>query len=228
MSLGVPEIVEALLFVSDRPLSVDRLVEAVGGETTEMDVRAALAVLRERYREGERGVVLAEVGGGVRLRTAVQAAPWLRSFLGARPSKLSRAALETLAIIAYRQPCTRADIERIRGVAGGGVLRALLDRRLIRIAGRRDLPGKPMVYATTPEFLDVLGLTSLGELPSLREFAELGPEDIEAVQLLLAEAAEGLQQVTFEEYAQRRTLARVDALASERLAGRTSQDPDVG
>ncbi len=217
---AVRAVVEALLFVAAEPLAVEDLQRALGTDADGDDVRAALDSLAAEYREGERGLVLAEVGGRYRLRTAAQVAPWLRDFAGGRPVKLSRAALETLAIVAYRQPCTRADVERIRGVESGGVVRALLDRKLLRIAGRRDLPGKPMVYATSPEFLDTLGLTSLGDLPSLREFADLGPGDIEAVRELLSDDPELIQQVTFEEYAARRALARVDAAASERLAGR--------
>ena len=212
-------VVEALLFVADRPMPAEQLHRAVAEDHSLSEVREVLDALLGDYAEGQRGVVLEEGDSGFRLRTSVDVAPWVRGFADLRPTRLSRAALETLAIVAYRQPCTRADVERVRGVESGGILRALLDRKLLRIAGRRDVPGKPMVYATSPEFLDTFGLTALSELPSLREFTDLGPEDIDAVRELLSDDPELIQQVTFEEYAARRALARVDAAASERLPG---------
>ncbi len=224
MTPRITAVIEALLFVATEPLSPEQLATALGEDVTVEDVRAALVDLAAEYRDG-RGIRLSEADGRVRLCTAEVAAPWLREFAGVRPVRLSKAALETLAIVAYRQPCARADIERIRGVESGGVLRALLERKLLRIAGRRDLPGKPMVYATTPEFLDTFGLTSLGGLPSLREFSDLGPEDIDAVRELLQGEPDLIQQVTFEEYAARRALARVDAAVAERVSA--SQDPDA-
>lgn len=202
-------VVEGLLFVTDRPLSLTDICSALSGEECRPEVvEAAIELLLERHGAGVdegRGFRLVAVGDGWQFRTATEVTPWLADFTGLRPVRLSRAALETLAIVAYRQPCTRAEIEAVRGVDTGGVLRALLDRGLLRLAGRRNDPGRPNVYATTQEFLDVFGLTSLREMPNLREFTMLGEEDIEAVSALFGDAEDS--QLTMEEFAQRRVLS---------------------
>jgi segregation and condensation protein B len=113
------------------------------------------------------------VGGGYRLRTDPENAPWVRTLTQRRPVRLSRAALETVAIVAYRQPVTRADVDEIRGVESSVVLRSLLEKELLRIAGRKEEPGRPMLYATTRRFLEVFGLSSLSDLPSIQEFKSL-------------------------------------------------------
>lgn len=223
----LPAVIEALLFVADRPLSVPDLSEALEAETVpDAAIEAALDRLMERYEEGaDRGFVLVQLADTWQFRTARQVTPWLRRFTGLQPIKLSRAALETLAIVAYRQPCTRSEVESVRGVDCGGVLRALLDRRLLRVTGRRDEPGRPNVYATSPEFLRVFGLGSLADLPSLREFTLLGEEDMEAAADLLGHP-ELRNQVTFEEYATRRVLEGVDAAVDRRLeATDTAEEP---
>ena len=120
-----------------------------------------------------RGVMLEEVAGGYQLRTPKEHALYVRKLLAAKPPRLSRPLLETLAIIAYRQPVTRPEIEQLRGVDSGGVLETLLERRLVRIAGRKEAPGRPIMYATSPEFLEVFGLRDLESLPDLEEFKEL-------------------------------------------------------
>jgi len=202
-------VIEALLFVTDKPLSVPDICAALEQETVEAPVvEAALSLLSDRHRgdaDAGRGFQLVEVGNGWQFRTVNQVTPWLAEFTGLRPVRLSRAALETLAIVAYRQPCTRAEVERVRGVDSGGILRALLDRKLLRLAGRRNEPGRPNVYATTQEFLDVFGLTSIREMPNLREFTMLGEEDMEAVSAIFGEEEEN--QMTMEEFAQRRAVA---------------------
>jgi len=201
-------VIEALLFVTDKPLSVDAICSALSQEEVQPPiVEAALALLADRHRDGAeegRGFRLMQSGDGWQFRTVSQVTPWLAEFTGLRPVRLSRAALETLAIVAYRQPCTRAEVERVRGVDSGGILRALLDRSLLRIAGRRNEPGRPNVYATTQEFLDVFGLPSLREMPNLREFTMLGEEDMEAVTAIFGDEEES--QLTMEEFAQRRAL----------------------
>jgi segregation and condensation protein B len=202
-------VIEALLFVTDKPLSVGEICQALANEDVEPAVvEGALARLVDRYAGGAsegRGFELVASGDGWQFRTASEVTPWLAEFTGLRPVRLSRAALETLAIVAYRQPCTRAEVERVRSVDSGGILRALLDRRLLRLAGRRNEPGRPNVYATSQEFLDVFGLTSIREMPNLREFTMLGEEDMDAVTALFGE--EALNQVTMEEFAQRRAVA---------------------
>ncbi len=120
-----------------------------------------------------RGVELREVAGGWQLRTAPDLGPWLARLEVPRPVRFSRAALETLALVAYRQPTTRAEVEEVRGVDCGGVLKVLLDRGLVRILGKKDVPGRPLLYGTSRKFLEVFGLAGLGELPSVRDLDEI-------------------------------------------------------
>jgi segregation and condensation protein B len=164
--------VEALLFVASTPVSTGALARLLGVEVR--DVREALEALRLGC--AARGVEPVEVAGGVQLRTKAEHGDLLRQFLQAKPSRLSRAALETLAIVAYRQPITRVEVEDVRGVDSGAVLRGLLERRLVRILGRKEEPGRPILYGTTPTFLELFGIKSLRELPTLREFVELSEE----------------------------------------------------
>ncbi|HOD34690.1 MAG TPA: SMC-Scp complex subunit ScpB [Syntrophales bacterium] len=165
-------IVEALIFASEAPLSVDKIAEIVGVE----DRAAVIAVIKtldEEYAGRNGGFHLAEVAGGYQFRTRADMASWLRKLKGIRPPGLSQAALETLAVVAYRQPVTRHEIEKVRGVDVSGALRGLLDKRLLRMLGRKNVPGKPIIYGTTKRFLEVFNLKDLSELPTLREFQEL-------------------------------------------------------
>jgi segregation and condensation protein B len=141
-------LVEGLLFAAGEPVPVARLVEALDGPDRR-EVMRALEALGERLEEEGRGLRLVRVAGGYQLRTLGEHGPWIRRLLGGRPPRLSRAMLETLAIIAYRQPCTRVEMEAIRGVDVDAVLSTLLERRMIRIVGRKETPGRPMLYATT-------------------------------------------------------------------------------
>jgi segregation and condensation protein B len=165
--------IEAILFVSSEPVPRARLIELFEEDEREQ-AAAALAAVLARYQGGEgRGVMVEDVAGGVRLVTRPEMGPWLRRFFEvAGGSKLSMAALETLAIVAYRQPITGPEIQELRGVSPVGVLRTLLERRLVRIAGRKEVVGKPFLYATTREFLVHFGLNSLRDLPPLEEFEE--------------------------------------------------------
>ena len=160
-------LIEAILLVSPRPITVERLRKIV--EVERRVLLDALDELIEEYRCGGRGFYIEEVAGGYQFRTRERFTPWLKRLEGLRPPSLSRAALETLAIIAYRQPVTRAEIEEIRGVEVGGILRNLLQRRLIKVLGRKDIPGRPIVYGTTREFLELFGLKDLSALPVLEE-----------------------------------------------------------
>jgi len=155
--------VEALLFVASTPVSTGALARLLGVEVR--DVREALEALRLGC--AARGVEPVEVAGGVQLRTKAEHGDLLRQFLQAKPSRLSRAALETLAIVAYRQPVTKAAIERVRGVDAEYALRSLLHRRLVVELGRADAPGRPILYGTSVEFLERFGLLSLNDLPLL-------------------------------------------------------------
>jgi segregation and condensation protein B len=174
-------ILEGLLFVSSEPLSLGRLA-AVMGNVPKVEVEAALRNLGEALEQEGRGVRLAVVAGGYRLVTKQDYAPWIKRLDKAKTvPKLSRSALESLAIIAYKQPLVRSEIEEIRGVETSGVLRTLLERKLVRIVGRKEVPGRPIMYGTTKFFLEHFGLSDLSQLPPLREFKELG----EAEQSLL-------------------------------------------
>jgi segregation and condensation protein B len=168
-------ILESLLFASERPLGL-RELRSLFGEIEARELREAVEALAERLRGEGRGFELAEVAGGWQLRTSPANAEWVRKLLGARPVRLSRAALETLAIVAYRQPVTRAEIEDVRGVDSGGVLKLLLDRRLVKMLGKKEEVGRPILYGTTKDFLEFFGLRDLTQLPTLREFQELTDE----------------------------------------------------
>src|SRR5439155_20962489 len=136
------------------------------------EVVTALEALAQRYERHGGGLRLVQVAGGWQLRTPAEHAPWVRRLLRERPARLSRPMLETVAIIAYRQPCTRIEIEAIRGVEAEAVLSTLLERRLVRVVGRKEAPGRPLLYGTTREFLEVFGLPDLSALPTLRELGE--------------------------------------------------------
>ena len=165
-------ILESLLFAAGEPVSVARLQAALD-DAPRTEIQRALAVLSADYAAHNRGVTLEEVAGGWQLRTLKEHAHYVRKLLAARPPRLSRPLLETVAIVAYRQPITRPELEQLRGVDSGGVLETLLERRLIRIAGRKEAPGRPLIYATTPEFLETFGLKDLDGLPDLKEFQEI-------------------------------------------------------
>jgi segregation and condensation protein B len=163
-------IVEALLFVSEEPLTGQKIADILGCERREA-LRLARQ-LRDQYEANGRAVGVEEVAGGFQLRTRSDLVPWIRKFLASRPARISRPALEVLAVVAYRQPMTRQEIEAIRGVDCSGVLQSLLERALIKIMGRKDVPGRPIIYGTTRRFLEHFGLSDLSQLPTLREFAE--------------------------------------------------------
>ena len=161
--------IEALLFVAEKPVTIKDL--AKGLQLDKKRTQELLDELRAEYTH--RGIRIEEIADGYAFRTHPSIAEYVRAFLEQRPVKLSRAQLETLAIVAYRQPITRPEVDDIRGVDCGPVLKGLLERELVRILGKKDEPGRPMLYGTTPAFLELFGLKSLQELPTLREFAEL-------------------------------------------------------
>ena len=166
-----------MLFVSPEPLSVTRVV-AVLGDVTKAEIEQVMRGLAEDLEQEGRGVRLAEIAGGYRLVTKQEYAPWVKRLDKAKSNaKLSRSALESLAIIAYKQPIVRSEIEEIRGVETSGVVRTLLERKLVRIVGRKEVPGRPIMYGTTKFFLEHFGLNDLSQLPPLREFKELGESE---------------------------------------------------
>ncbi len=176
----VRTVVETLLLLAERPLSVEEIRQATGLEPARIE--KALDQISGNFREGISGIVLHEVAGGWQLRTSPDNADFARRFLRVKPQRLTRAALETLAIVAYRQPVTRPEIEEIRGVDCGAVVKALLERRLVKILGKKEEPGRPILYGTTREFLEFFSLKDLASLPTLREFHELSEEHRDIVE----------------------------------------------
>jgi len=193
-------ILEALIFVSEQPISLDRMA-GVLPDCPKKKLKELLAELVQDYEERGAALEIVEVANGYQFRTRVEFAPWLGRLRQQKFARLSRAALETLAIVAYRQPVTRAEAESIRGVDSGAVLGTLLERGLLRILGRKEVPGRPILYGTTQEFLELFGLKNLKDLPTLREIkdmvetseegAEEGAQGEEAEEEVAASDAEG-------------------------------------
>jgi len=180
------QIVESILFVSDAPLSLDRLCSILE-EFGRDEIREAIESVTSECRENGRGVELTVVAGGYQFRSRPELADYIRRLKRVKPARFSPSSLETLAIIAYRQPVTRAEIEYLRGVDSGGILKSLLDKKLIRIIGKKDIPGKPLIYGTTREFMETFNLKDLASLPTLREIEELADsgDDMDQVPLPL-------------------------------------------
>lgn len=170
---NLKSIIESLLFVSDEPLTVERL-KSVLSPAAAADILSALNLLTEEYEARRGGFHLKEIAGGYQLRTRPEYSEWITKLVQPRAPRLSKAALETLAIIAYKQPVIRSDVEHIRGVDCGGVIRVLLERNLIRVLGRKEIPGRPLIYATTKRFLEVFDLKDLKDLPTPKEIEEIG------------------------------------------------------
>jgi segregation and condensation protein B len=171
-------IVESLLFVADEALSLERLKKTLPLADAQA-IREAITALQSEYDARRGGFYLAEVAGGFQFRSRPEYTAWVRRLVDPKPLRLSKAAMETLAVIAYKQPIIRADIEHLRGVDCGGVLRVLLERKLIRVLGRREIAGRPLIYATTKRFLETFDLKDLKALPTPREIEEFGKQPLE-------------------------------------------------
>jgi len=174
----IKNIIESLLLVTEEPLTIDR-IKSILIEPETKEVQNALTELAADYEARQGGFLLREVAGGYQIRTRPEYREWIKRLIQPKPLRLSKAALETLAIIAYKQPIIRSDIEHIRGVNCGGILRMLLERKLIRILGRKEIPGRPIIYATTKQFLETFELKDLKDLPTPEEIATLGDESSE-------------------------------------------------
>lgn len=162
-------VIEAVLFASDEPLNPKRLVEIAEAGSAK-DIRAAIKSLNKKYKAANHSFRIEKISGGFQMMTLSAYNPWITKLIKVRSdNKLSPAALETLAIVSYKQPIIRADIEAIRGVASGEVLRSLMFKGLVKIVGRAEILGRPMLYGTTKKFLDVFGLASLKDLPKIEE-----------------------------------------------------------
>ncbi len=171
--------IETLLFVSEKPITLDQIKAVL--ETVNMaDIKKTIQSLQKEYEDQERGMTLVEIAGGFQMMSNPQYAQYLRNFYKTRhKEKLSKPALETLAIVAYKQPVTRSDVELIRGVNSDAVVAHLADKELVKVVGRKDIPGRPFIYGTTKQFLEYFGLKSLEDLPRLEEFLSLVPKTLE-------------------------------------------------
>ena len=208
-------ILEAVLFVSPEPVPVARLMSILG-TISKAEVVQALGILTHDLDQDGRGIQLVQIAGGYRLVTKQEYGPWLKRMDKAKAAqKLSRSALESLAIIAYKQPLVRSEIEEIRGVETSGVLRTLCERKLVRIVGRKDVPGRPIMYGTTKFFLEHFGLHDLSQLPPLREFKELGDSE----QALLPIEDESLEVVETSETPSSEEFAVMSDLAEGEAVG---------
>jgi segregation and condensation protein B len=166
-------IIEALLFSSDKPLTLKDIKDCLP-DTDTKDIKSALTILEHDFEVMERSFSLKEVAGGYQLRSHPEYGSYILRMLQSTPNRLSRAAMETLAIIAYKQPILRHEIEKLRGVDVGGILKTLMEKDLVKIMGRKDLPGKPLIYGTTKRFLEVFDLMDISELPKMNEIKDFG------------------------------------------------------
>ncbi|MCD6153900.1 MAG: SMC-Scp complex subunit ScpB [Syntrophobacterales bacterium] len=166
-------IVEGIVFVSESPVGLKKL-KGILKDVEGKEIIKALDDLVEEYDKRNGALCLVEVAGGFQFRTKDNFSPWIRKLTDIKPVAISQAAMETLAVVAYKQPVMKAEIEKVRGVDVSGTLKGLLKRNLIRMIGRKDVPGRPIIYGTTKKFLEVFSLKDLSELPTLRELKELG------------------------------------------------------
>lgn len=179
--------VESILFSADRPIHLEKIREVFGEEgPSPEEIKAQIENLKTRYQDSRFGFELREAQGGYQFTTKVENAEYVRKFLQMKPFRVGRSALETLAIIAYRQPVTRAEIDQIRGIDSSHLLRVLMERGLVKMDGKAEVPGRPVQYGTTPKFLETVGLSSLGELPPLSELDQLQGDTEDPIKTLQA------------------------------------------
>ncbi|MBE0604209.1 MAG: SMC-Scp complex subunit ScpB [Deltaproteobacteria bacterium] len=234
--LRAASILESLLLVSSEPLSVEKARQILGDLTRERFEEVFLA-LREKYPPESSGILVEKVAKGVQFRTNPANQEHVRKLFDVKPPRFSRAALETVAIIAYKQPLTRQEIEQIRGVDCAGSLKTLMERRLVRVVGKKDVPGKPFLFGTTREFMEVFGLGSLGELPSMREIEEYlsssaaTPVDVGRPGLELpfadAETTDGVEEGDADMSAEMNTEMGADTVAPEPDAAPEADSPEA-
>jgi segregation and condensation protein B len=187
----IKPILESLLFVSESPVRLETLVEILP-ESNKETILEGIHRIKTEYEDSSKGLELVEIAGGYQFRTKPKWAEWINRLKKTKAVKLSQSALETLAIIAYRQPVIRPAIEEIRGVDSGWILRTLLEKGLIKIMGRRDLPGRPIIYGTTKSFLELFGLNTLSDLPPPKEIQPPPmPEEIRKEEVLTGEREDG-------------------------------------
>jgi len=186
----IKPILETLFFVSDSPIRFETLVEILP-ESNKEAIAEGIRQIQEEYENPSKGIELREIAGGYQFRTKPNWAGWVGRLKKVKAIKLSQAALETLAIVAYRQPVIRPAVEEVRGVDSGSVLHTLMEKGLVKMMGRKDLPGRPIVYGTTKAFLELFGLNTLSDLPSLKEIqTPPTPEEISKEEILETETEE--------------------------------------
>jgi len=178
MSKSLKMIIEALLFSSDKPLTVKEIKDCVP-DAERSEIKNSLKVLQHDYDSLDRSFLLKEVAGGYQFRSRPEYGSYILRMYQKTPNRLSKAAIETLAIIAYKQPIIRQQVERLRGVDVGGILRTLMEKGLIKIMGRKELPGRPLIYGTTKRFLEVFDLKDLSSLPKLKEIKDFASDQFE-------------------------------------------------
>ena len=186
---NLKHIIESLVFVSGNPLSIEQ-IKAVIPEPDTKEIKQCLLDLIQEYEERRGGFYLRHVAGAYQFRSRPEYRDYITKLVQANPLRLSKAALETLAIIAYKQPAIRSDIEHIRGVDCGGIIRTLMEHKLIRVLGRKDIPGRPLIYSTTKRFLELFDLSSLRDLPTLKEIEAFEKEPMETSNLIPEEVSE--------------------------------------
>ncbi|MGD9286559.1 MAG: SMC-Scp complex subunit ScpB [Desulfobacterales bacterium] len=194
MMEDIKYIIESLLFVADEPLTTDRLKKILI-QVEKAEIRQAMAELTAEYEARGGGFYLDEVAGGFQIRTRPKYTDWIKKLIQPKPLRLSRPALETLVIIAYKQPIIRSDIEHLRGVDCGGVIRVLLERKLIRVLGRKEIAGRPLIYATTKRFLEIFDLKNLRDLPTPKEIEELAKATNEGNQAIIVDSTSETEDV---------------------------------
>ena len=172
---NIKTVIEALILASETPLVLEKIC-IILSDVEKKEIKEAFEKIVLEYNERQGGICLQEVAGGFQFRTRPELSPWVKKLKSSKPHSLSPAAMETLAIVAYKQPIVKSEIESIRGVDVGAPLKGLLDKKLIRIVGRKDVPGKPIIYGTTRKFLEVFNLKDLMDLPNLRELKELNQQ----------------------------------------------------
>lgn len=206
-------IIEALILASPEPISAARLADLIPYCTT-AQAKDLVNELNTEYQDQDRSFEIWEVAGGYQIRTRAEFSGYLQKLRKTRALRLSRAALECLSIVAYKQPVTRAEVDAVRGVDSGPVVKSLLERRLVRIVGHREVPGRPMLYGTSKRFLEVFGLKTLKDLPALRELDELAKEHGLGERRVDAETGEPIEDAD----APMTELAEGEALSAEDVA----------
>jgi len=190
---NIKAVIEALIFASDAPLALEKIC-IILSDVEKKEIKETLEKIVLEYNERQGGIYLQEVAGGFQFRTRPELSPWVKKIKSTKPHSLSPQAMETLAIIAYKQPIVKSEIESIRGVDVGAPLKGLLDKKLIRIVGRKDVPGKPIIYGTTRKFLEVFNLKDIMDLPNIRELKELHQQQELQQQELLEQEPESKPQ----------------------------------